>query len=384
VFVAGQIGVTAVLLVTAALLTRSLIAAQRTAVGFEAERLALLSLDTGMVQYSPERSERFYDAALERVRRIPGLERAALATRVPFSLNANQWEVWVPERHRPGEHGETVEVTTVSPEYFVTIGVRIVQGRGFTGAERPNTPFAAVVNDAFARRFWPGEAAVGKTFRSRNSDGPLFEIIGVAADYKVRTLTEGPTPLLHVARSQRPNAYSFVIARTRGDAAALLGEMRRELLALEPNLVFVESQTMDAEVAATLFPARAGAWLVGGVGAMAMVLAAIGLYGVIAYSVARRTREMGIRIAMGARPASVLGLAMRQGLLVTAAGVAAGCLLAIAAARAVAGVLYGVAPSDPVAWTAALSIVSAVSVLANLLPASRAARVNPSIALRTE
>jgi predicted permease len=299
-------------------------------------------------------------------------------------LNSNRWQLWIPGRHQPGQGGENVEVTTVSPEYFDTIGVRIVQGRSFTGDERPGTPFVAVVNETFARHYWPGENAVGKTFRSRNSDGPMFEIIGVAADHKVRTLTEAPTPFLHVARTQRPNSYTAVIARTRGDAASLLRDMRRELLALEPNLVFVENQTMEAEVGATLFPARAGAWLVGGVGVVAMLLAAIGLYGVIAYSVARRTREMGIRLALGARPASVLTLVLRQGLLVAAAGLIAGCLLAVVAARAIAVALYGVSASDPISWIAAVVVLLTVSVLANLVPAWRAARVNPSIALRTE
>jgi predicted permease len=384
VLVAAQIAVTAVLLVAAALLTRSLMAAQQTSVGFPVERLSVLSMDTGMVRYPPERSRQFYETALQRIRGVPGVEAAALATRVPFSLNSNRWSIWIPERHQPGQQGETVEVTTVSPEYFDTIGVRIVQGRSFRGDERPDTPFVAVVNETFARHYWPGDSAVGKTFRSRNSDGPVFEIIGVAADHKVRTLTEAPTPFLHVARTQRPNSYTTIIARTRGDAASLLRDMRRELLALEPNLVFVENQTMEAEVGATLFPARASAWLVGGVGTIAMLLAAIGLYGVIAYSVARRTREMGIRIALGARPAAVLTLVLRQGLLVAAAGVTAGCLLAVIAARAIAGALYGVGAYDSISWVAAVVVLLTVSGLANLIPAWRAARVDPSIALRTE
>ena len=382
--VAGQIAVTAVLLIASALLARSLMAAQRTSVGFPTARLSVVSLDTGMVRYSPEQSRQFYETALQLVRAIPGVEAAALATRVPFSLNYNRWEIWVPERHQPGQPGESVEVTTVSREYFQTIGVPIVQGRPFTGDERPNTPFVAIVNEAFARRFWPGADAVGKTFRSRNSDGPVFDVIGVTADHKVRTLTEAPTPFMHVARTQRPNSYNAVIARTRGDAGTLLRDMRRALLALEPNLVFVENQTMEAEVGATLFPARASAWLVGGVGAIAMLLAAIGLYGVIAYSVARRTREMGIRIALGAGPASVIGLVMRQGLGVAAAGLMAGCLLGIVAARAMAGALYGVGAADPVSWVAAIVVLLTVSGLANFIPAWRAARVNPSVALRTE
>ena len=382
--VAAQIGVTAVLLVAAALLTRSLIAAQRTDVGFPIAHLSIVSTDTGMVRYAPERSRQFYDTALQRLRAIPGVDAVALSTRVPFSLNYNRWEIWVPGAHLPGGHGENVEVTTVSPEYFTTIGVPIVQGRSFSGDERPNTPLVAVVNEAFARHFWGGSEAVGRTFRSRGSEGPVFQVIGVAADHKVRTLTEGPTPLLHVALTQRPNSYSSLIARTRGDAETLLRDMRRELLAIEPNLVFVENQTMAAEVGATLFPARASAWLIGGVGVVAMLLAAIGLYGAIAYSVARRTREMGIRMALGARPGSVVGLVLREGLLVAVAGLTFGCLLALVAARALAGALYGVGAADPLSWLAVIVMLLSVSALANLIPAWRAARVNPAAALRTE
>jgi predicted permease len=382
--VAGQMAVTAMLLVVAALLTRSLMAAQRTNLGFPVERIAVISMDTGMLRYGEDRSRQFYEEAQARVRVIPGVESVALATRVPFSLNYNRWEIWVPERHQVGGRGDTVEVTTVSPDYFKTIGVAIVDGRGFTSDDRPDTPRVAVVNETFARRYWPGQRAVGKTFRSRTSEGTVFEIVGVAADHKVLTVTEQPTPLLHVARIQRPNSYSAIVARTRGNASALLHDMRRELLALEPNLVFIENQTMEAEAEATLFPARASAWLVSGVGLVAMVLAAIGLYGVIAYSVARRTREIGIRMALGARPLSVLRLVMEQGLLVAVAGLIIGCLLAALGVRAIAGALYGVTPSDPTSWIVAAIVLLTVSALANLIPAWRASRVDPSIALRTE
>ena len=160
--------------------------------------------------------------------------------------------------------------------------------------------------------------------------------------------------------------------------------MRRELLALEPNLVFVENQTMEAEVGATLFPVRAGALLVTVVGGMAMLLAAIGLYGVIAYSVARRTKEIGIRLALGARPASVLTLVMQQGLVVAGAGLAVGCVLAAIVGATTGSVLYGVRASDPVSWLGASALLLGVSAIANVIPALRAARVEPSQALRME
>jgi predicted permease len=382
--VAGQMAVTALLLVVAALLTRSLIAAQRTNVGFAVNRLAIVSTDTVMLRYPEARSRQFYDQALAKVSAIPGVESVALATRVPLQVNANRWEIWIPGRNRPGDHGDTVEVTTVSTGYFKTMGVAIVEGRAFSDDDRPDTPYVAVVNETLARRFWPGQSAIGKVFHTRGGDGPPFQIVGVSADHKVLTVSEAPTPFLQVARSQRPSSYTAIIARTRGDASALLRDMRAALLSLEPNLVFIENQTMETEVDATLLPMRVSAWLVTCVGLVAMLLAAIGLYGVIAYSVARRTREIGIRVALGARPGAVVGLVMQQGLLVAGVGLLAGCLLAAAAARAIAGALYGVTAADPWSWLAAALLLITVSALANLIPAWRAAHVDPSEALRIE
>jgi predicted permease len=381
--VASQIAVTAVLLIVAALLGRSVIAAERVNVGIDVQHLAIVSTDPAMAQYTDDRTKRFWEDAVARVRAIPGVDAAALATRVPFSINFNRWSIFVPGRHQPGQ-SDTVDVTAVSPEYFRTVGVRLVDGRLFTEDDRPGTPSVAIVNETFARRYWPAESAVGKTFRSRVADGPEFQIVGVVSDHKVNTIGEPPTPFLHLARAQRPNSYSAIVARTRSDASQLVRDINRELLALEPNLVFVENQTMEAEVGTTLFPIRASAWLVGVVGAIAMLLAAIGLYGVIAYSVARRTREIGIRMALGARPSAVLAQVMRHGLLVAVAGLTVGLLLAAAAARVIAGALYGIGTGDPVSWLSAVVLLLSVAALANFIPASRAARVDPSIALRTE
>ena len=386
--VAGQMAITALLLVGAALLTRSFLSAAHTSAGFAVKTLAVVSTDTSTLGYSAADGQRFYDAAIVKVLEIPGVESAALATRVPMQLNANTWEIWVPGRHQPGDHGDTVEVTTVSPSYFKTMGVAIVEGRGFTDADRLDTPRVAIVNETLARMVWPGQSAIGKVFRTRGGVGPPFEIVGISANHKVRTLSEAPVPFLHIPRTQRPGPYAAVLARTGGDANALLRDMRKALLALNPNVIFIENQTMEAEVDATLFPMRAGAWLVSGVGLVAMLLAAIGLYGVIAYSVARRTKEIGIRVALGARPGAVVGLVMRQGLLVAVAGLVVGCgaagVAAFLSARAIASVLYHVSVSDPFSWLGAAGVLLTVSALANLIPAWRASRVDPTQALRSE
>jgi ABC-type antimicrobial peptide transport system permease subunit len=242
----------------------------------------------------------------------------------------------------------------------------------------------AIVNESFARKYWPNDNAVGKLFHSRSLDGPAFEIVGVCADYKVSTVGEQPTPYIHYAYAQNPTPGEAIIARGRGDAGTLLAAMRREFLALEPNVVFLDNQTMTAQVDTTLMPARLGAIGVSTVGIVAMALAAIGLYGVIAYAVSRRTREIGIRMALGARRGTVVGLVMWQGLKLAVVGVAVGALLAAGAAKAVSGALYGVGFLDPVTWIGATVTLFCVAALANAVPARRAAVVDPSSALRSD
>jgi macrolide transport system ATP-binding/permease protein len=379
-----QMAVTTVLLVAAGLLTRSLVAAEHVGIGFRADGLAIVSTEMNMLGYSQSRANEFYDRALERVRALPGVESVALAERLPFSINFNRNNVFLPDRHGPNDRGIVFDVARVSPEYFPTLGVTILQGRNFSATDSPKSPGVAIVNETLAKKYWPGGSAVGKRIRLREYAGPELEIVGVSADYKVSTVGEGVTPYIHYAISQRPDTGEEIMARTPGDAGALLAAIRRELTALEPNVIFLDNQTMEAQVAATLLPARAGALGVSAVGVVAMLLAAVGLYGVIAYSVARRTREIGIRMALGAKPGAVVGLVMRHGLGIAAIGVGIGAVLALGAAKAVAGALYGVSFVDPVAWSAAIVTLLSVAALANLVPARRASVVDPSTALRAE
>jgi predicted permease len=383
--VASQIAVTMVLLVTAGLLTRSLIAAQRIGIGFESRGLAVLSTELSLIGYDDARGDRLFAQAIDRVRALPGVESAALAERTPFAINYNRNNIFIPGRHQAGDlKGFVTDATRVDSAYFATLGVPIVQGRNFASADTPTSPGVVIVNEAFARKHWPNDTAIGKVIRSGSLEGRAFEIVGICADYKVSTIGESPTPYVHYAHSQRPSAGETILVRTRGDAGVVLAAMRREVLALEPNVVFLDNQTMEAQVDTTLMPARLGAMSVSAVGAVAMVLAAIGLYGVIAYSVSQRTREIGIRMALGAQTGSVVGLVMKQGLALAAAGVAVGTLFGLAAAKAVSGALYGVGFLDAMTWIGALVTLFGVSALANIIPARRAAIVDPSRALRAD
>jgi putative ABC transport system permease protein len=382
--VAAQIAVSLVLLVSAALLTRSIGALQRVDLGFRPAGLVAVSTELSLIGYDDARAKQFYDSAQERARALPGVEAVALTERQPFAMNFSRNAVVFPDLQSPGDKSISIDNTSVTPEYFETLGVPIVEGRNFDSADTPKSPRVAIVNEAFARRYWPGASAVGKRFRLRSFDGPEIEIVGVCADYKVSTVSEGTTPYIHYAEVQRPDLGEVLLVRTRARPDQTLAAIRREMLALEPNVVFLDNQTMQAQVDATLMPARLAALAVGVVGGVAMLLAAIGLYGVIAYSVARRSREIGVRMALGAGPGSVVGLVMRRGLWLAAAGAALGLLLAGVAAKAIAGALYIVSPADPVAWGGSLVVLFLVSALANAVPARRASRIDPTRALRAE
>ena len=382
--VAAQIAVTLVLLVTSALLTRGLLAAQRVSLGFDPEGIAVVSAEMGLIGYDDARAKDFFERALARVASMPDVIAAGLAARTVFSINYNRSSIFLPDLHGATDKPLSIDSTRVSPEYFEAMGIPILQGRPFGSSDTPDSPGVVIINETMARRYWPDANPIGQRFRRNALDGPSFEIIGISADHKVSTVGEQPTPYLHYAYSQSPEAFQAIVARTRGDAGILVESIRRELMSLEPNVVILDRQTMQTQVDTTLLPARFGAVSVSAVGGIAMLLAAIGLYGVIAYSVARRTREIGIRMALGAQPGLVLALVMRQGMTVAAAGAAAGAALSYAAARAVSGALYTVSPADPVAWSVAIGVLLVVSALANLIPARRAARVDPSTALRSE
>ena len=388
VLVVSQVALTAVLLVVAGLLLRSLGASERADVGFEQRGVAAISIDTDMVRYNRERSEAFWREALTRVRALPGVESAGFASpSLPFTFNFSTSEMRVDSRtYSEGQRGESIENNMISPTYLETLGVPIVEGRGFAETDIAGSPDVVVINQTMARTFWPNESAVGHTVQVVNgTQSRTYRIVGVNRDHKHHGVLEKPYPFAYFADSQRPNpSYKYIVARTNGGADALLAAMRRELLAIESGLVFMGNSTMEQNMGTSLMPARVGALLAGAFGGLGTLLAAIGLYGVIAFSVARRTREIGVRMALGARPAGVLSMIMRQGLVIVAIGLVAGALLAAAAASALRGLLYGITPFDPIAWGLAMAAMIAAAALANFVPARRAMRIDPMHALRIE
>jgi predicted permease len=383
VLVAGQVALTLVLLVIAGLLLRSLAASRAADVGFNTRGLAVLSFDTDTVRYTAERGRQFWDAALLRASQVPGVTHAALAApRVPFELNFSTTGFRADDRSYPSDfRGDVIQYVSVSPGYFATLGVPVMRGRDFSPADREGTPLVAIVSDALARKYWPDGSAVGRTI-TMVSTSRRFEIVGVSADYKVRSVSEAPTPYVHLAVRQRPATYNALLVRTSGDADVALSAIRRELLAMEPRLVFVSQGTMERTFAGTLLPARVGAILAAGFGALGTALAAIGLYGVVAFAVSRRTREIGIRVALGAARGDVVRMILRQGATLVTVGALAGAVLAGMASAVLASVLFGVSAADPLAWIAAIGVLTMATAIAHLVPARRALRIDPAVTLK--
>jgi predicted permease len=365
------------------LLSRSLLASKGLDLGFRPERIGMTTIDLDFSGYSPERGRQFYDLAQQRIAQLPGVESVALTERMPLSNNVQTTQIVIdghPEM-TPAT-GASIDATQVSAPYFQTMGLRIVEGRGFDDRDSPESQRVAIVSQAFARRFWPDGTAVGKRFRLRDQAGPAVDIVGVVPDYKIRTVGEAPRPVIHFARSQHYQAYATILARTRGDVGELVVGMQRELYGLEPSLVLMDSGPFEKSIAMSLFPVRAGAMLIGSLASLAMLLAGVGLYGVMAFGVSRRTREIGIRMALGADRALVARQVMGQGMILVGAGGAAGMVLAAIGAQALRAALLGVTPLDPVSYAGALVVLVVAAAAACYVPARRAASVDPLRALR--
>ncbi len=384
--VVAQLAVTVPLLVLAGLLDRGAAGvAADVSLGFDADRVAAVDTDLNVIGYDDRRGDRFLRDTLERVRAMPGVEAAALASRAPLDLSSTRRVVLVPGVHGSADQGDSMDAAAVSADYFDVVGVPLREGRTFTTADTPESPRVAVVSETMAHRYWPDGTAVGRRFRLEDWDGVEVEVVGVSADYRVRFPTEEPAPYLHFAASQRARADAVLLARTEGDAAVLAADIRRELRRREPDVFFyTQGDTLREKADVTMLPYRVGASVASASGVVAMALGAVGLYGVVAFLVAGRTRELAIRSALGARPAALLGLVLAAGGRVVVLGVGGGAVLAHAAARVVAGVTGGVAATDPVVWAGAILLVAAVAAAAHVGPARRVVRLDLKRALQVD
>jgi hypothetical protein len=301
---------------------------------------------------------------------------------MPLAPDVNLTNIMVKGHHAPDADPSLVDAVNVGAEYFKVVGVPIVQGRAFTDDEVTNRRRVTIINETLARQYWPNGSAVGSLIYPGDYGQEPIQIVGVSRDHKVRSVGEDPRPYLH-----RPYGRSEtvgLVVRTATPAADALPMLRRALWTLEPNIVFTEDVSAAQIADTTMAPTSIGAGIIGAFGALALVLAAIGLYGVIAYSVSLRTREVGIRMALGAAPGQVLRLILSQGGRLTLAGIGIGTLVSLGAGQLLASLLYGVSPFDPVAYGVAVALLVCVAGIANLAPAFAAARLDPLKALRRD
>jgi predicted permease len=382
VLVVSQVATSTILLVGAGLFLRSLGNAQSIDPGFTLRKGVVVQVAPGLGgSYKEAEGRALYQRLLERVRALPGVRTAALAETLPLGLNIHISSVDIEGQSKPKDERPEVDRTGAAPGYFATLGIPIVRGREFGEQDAPGTQRALIVNETAARRFWPGQDPIGRRLRF-NDEEPWGTVVGVARDGKYRTLGEEPRAFLYHSTFQDYSGFATLVAASDGDERALLAAVRRELNEIDPNLPIFSLKTMSEHLSIMLFPARMGAALLAAFGGLGLLLASIGLYGVVASSVARRTREVGIRMALGARREDVLGLVVREGMVLTGFGLLVGLALAFAASRLLSSLLYGITPADPVTYAAVALVLALVAFLANLLPARRATEVDPVVALR--
>jgi putative ABC transport system permease protein len=385
--VMAQVAGSIVLLTVAGLFTRSLGKAQQMDLGFDPQHLANFSLDPHEIGYDYAQAMEFFKTLLERVRALPGVESAAFAfTYASNGVRLDSATVYV-EGHLPpkGQPAPTVWTNVVTPGYFKTLGIPIIEGRGFTETDTNKSRHVAVINQAMAKEFWPNEDPVGKQFRAFQESGQPVEVVGIARDCKYQDLFAKSTPYLYLPLTQDFISLQTLQVRSQLPPATLYREVEQQIHGLAPGLPVSDVQTMtEALNGGGFYAFRLGAYLAAVLGLLGLILAAVGVYGVISYSTSQRTREIGVRMALGARPRDIWKAVIGRGLGVVGAGMALGLIGALALTRAVGSFLYSVSAHDPITYLSVSVLIAGVALLACYIPARRATRVDPMVALRYE
>jgi len=389
VLVVAQIAISLVVLIAAGLVVRTLQQLQTMNPGFDTQNGLTMSFDLGLQGYDDARGQQFYRQLNERLQTLPGVESAAVMSYIPLSLNFNSNNVFM--EGKPAERGENVPLAmtgSVGPGYFKTMKTPILQGREFTEQDQEKSEQVAVVNEAFVRRLLPelqtpGDA-VGRRFSFRSAGGPFVRIVGVTPTGKYFNIAEEPRPFVWTPMNQDYSSSGIVVVRTKGNPEGLFAAVRGQVQSLDPNLPLYDVKTLTDHMKLALFPARVAATVLGVFGLVALMLAAIGIYGITSYAVAQRTHEIGVRLALGAQLSDVLKLVLSHGLKLTLIGAALGLFGAYLATRAITSVLYGVSATDPFTFAFVSLLLVGVALIACYVPARRATKVDPLISLRSE
>ncbi|HEX6058013.1 MAG TPA: ABC transporter permease [Gemmatimonadaceae bacterium] len=387
VLVAAEVAIAVVLLVVSGLLLRSLWTLQRVEPGFTASRVLTLVVDPPGATYDDDSAAvRLYERLEARLAELPGVERVGVADILPMSGSFNGMRIDLPDRPAP-PHGErpSVETRVVTPGFFSAVGIPLVRGRGFTRDDGVGAPEVAIVDEATAARFWPGDDPIGQTIIV--FDSTRWRIVGVVGDVRHFALDQPPEPTLYLPRAraqQWATASGVITVRGSASPSSLVEPARRAIRSIDPGIAVSRARPLADVVGETVVPQRLRALLLAIFAAIAFVVGAIGIYGVVAHGVSRRLPELGIRIALGADRRDVLGLVMRQGLAPVAVGLGIGLLAAAGTARLVASLLFGVSSSDPTTFVVVVLGLGAAAIVAAYLPARRALRVDPMTALRAD
>jgi predicted permease len=375
--IVAEVALSMVLLMPSGLFFRSLQNFKTLDIGFQRDHLALVSIALDPERYPPERGNLAYRDIAEGLRRIAGVEQADFAATVPLSGMSNARAVV----KAGSEQARLVESNTVGPYYFETMGIHFLRGRGFDAVGQNHA--VAVVNTAFAQAFWPGEDAIGKRITPPGEPATPIEIIGIVSTGKYGSVTETPTPYIYRPMAQDYSSTATFHIRTKTSPGTMLDTLSKEIQSYDASLPVFDAKTMEDQLAFTVAPYEVVALTLGVFGALSLVIAFAGLYGLIAYQTAARAREIGIRVALGANPRDILELMLTEGLRLVLFGVAAGVPVSIAVALLISKFLFGVAPLDPETYVVVPSLMGIVAVTAILIPAVRCMRTEPWGALRT-
>jgi predicted permease len=385
--VVSEMALVMVALIGAGLFYRSFENARGIKPGFDRTNVSVSQFYLSNAGYTAQEQHDFCRRLRERLESKPGVVGVSYSDVVPMSTasgaGSTPWhQIQVDGYAAAPNEQMLIHRATVPPGYFQLLGIRMLEGRDFTERDSAKTPIVIVVNENFANRFFHGRSPIGRKVRVERQDAT---VVGLVKDSKYHTPTEGPTPFFYIPFEQwfRPGLNFSIFLKTAGDPLRMNPILRREALALNQDAVF-STRTLSDATTGSLFAQRVAASLLGVVGGISLLLAAIGLYSVMSYAVSQRTQEMGIRIALGAQPRDVLGLVLREGLRLTIPGVLAGSLIALVAARFIGGMLVNVGASDPLTFASAAAFLGLVAALASYLPALRAMRVDPAVALRNE
>ena len=382
ILVVAQVALSLIALIAAGLFLRELRHAQQIDTGFETRGVLVMNFNLLREGYTPDRGQVFYDQVVEKAAALPGVRGAAIA-QVPPLAGGFARSVF-PEGADTTTTGRIlVQVNTVGTGYFQTIGIPIVRGRDFTRGDTAQAPKVVVVNETMARQFWKGEEPLGKRFKFFG-DQDYTTVIGVARDSKYNGVAEDPQNFIYQPLTQNYTPQATLHVRGAGDAAGLATGVRAAAREIDPSLSVFNVRTLEEQVSNSLQPLKMNVLMLTVFGALALLLASIGLYGVASYSVSQRTREIGVRVALGAQPSEVLGLVLGQGMILVAAGLAIGLVTAYAAAGLMRSLVIGVSTHDPLTFAGTAAVLGAIALLASYIPARRATRIDPLIALRTD